>query len=265
MFRSILRKCVWERRKSTLFWCFGVGAYTFFIGVLYPSIDGIEGFQASVDDMPDPLKALLGEVEDITSPTGFLAAEVYNLVLPLLLSVLAIGYGASAIAREEEPGTLELLLATANPRWRIVLEKLAALTLILLAVTIAAWAGIAAAMIVVDFDVSLDAVWWATLMAAMLALAFGVIALLVTAWGGSRGLAIGAATGLFVVSYFANTVVLFVGDLEDLRYASLLYYYDGEGVLQEETRLSHVLVLLGVVVTAAILSWFGFGRRDTGL
>ena len=71
MFSSIYIKTLHERRKAIVFWSLGLFAFALFIGLLYPSIDDIEGFEALADDMPDIFQALVGEINDITSPAGF--------------------------------------------------------------------------------------------------------------------------------------------------------------------------------------------------
>ena len=264
MFSSIYIKTLHERRKAIVFWSLGLFAFALFIGLLYPSIDDIEGFEALADDMPDIFQALVGEINDITSPAGFLGAELYSLMLPLGLSILAIGFGASAVAREEETGTIELLLATPTSRTRIIIEKIAALATILLLAAAATWMGVALSTLLVDFDVSLVDAWWASVIAASLAFSFGLLALAITAWGGKRGLAVGVMAAFFTISYFGNTLAVMVEAIESMRYASLLYYYDGPGVVAGDVSLGNILLLSAVSVLGLLMSVVGFNRRDVG-
>lgn len=264
MFRSIFIKTLHERRKGIAFWSLGLFAFALFVGLLYPSIDEVEGFETLVNDMPDMYQALIGEIDDITSPSGFLGAELYGLMLPLGLSILAISFGASAIAREEETGTIELLLATPTSRMRIIGEKVAALVAILIVTATATWAGVALSTALVEFNVNLWDVWWASLIVAGLALCFGLLALAVTAWGGKRGLAVGVMAAVFAISYFGNTLAVMVEAIESLRYGSLLYYYDGQGVVAGDIELRNLAILAATATLGLLLSIVGYKRRDIG-
>lgn len=262
MFSSIFLKTMWERRKSIFFWSTGIFAYCLMLGLLYPSIEGIEGFEALMDDMPDALKALIGEVDDITSPTGFLGAEMFNLMLPLILSILAIGVGASVISKEEESGTIELVLSTATSRGRVILEKAFALVVNVSIVMLAGWLGIALSTVLVDFDVSLIDVMRASTATTLLAITFGLLALMITALSGKRGVAIGIATTVFVASYFADTLAVLVDDLEFIRNFSLLYYYDSQSIIEGGELFGSVFVLSVVSIMMLAGAFLGFMRRD---
>lgn len=262
MFSSIFTKTLWERRKSIFFWSMGIFAYCLMMGLLYPSIEGIEGFEALVTEMPDAVKAFIGEVDDITSPVGFLGAELFNLMLPLVLSILAIGIGASAIAKEEDDGTIELLLSTTTSRGRVILEKALALSVNVGVVMLAGWVGIALSTVMVDFDVNLVHVLRTAIATVLLALSFGLLALMITALGGKRSLAIGIATVVFVASYFADTLAVLVEELEFIRNFSLLYYYDSQSIIEGGELFGSVFVLSVVSVMALAGAFLGFIRRD---
>ena len=50
---------------------------------------------------------------DYTRPGGFLNTQLFSLILPLLIAIFAIGYGASTLAGEQQSGTLDLARAPA--------------------------------------------------------------------------------------------------------------------------------------------------------
>ena len=57
-------------------------------------------------------------IADMLSPAGYLQATIFSLVGPLLVLMCAITLGARTIARPEEDGGMELMLA--NPSRRAV-------------------------------------------------------------------------------------------------------------------------------------------------
>ena len=52
----------------------------------------------------------------LTSPAGWVDANAYTNFLPLIMLLLTIGYGADAIAGQNDDGTLGLLVVLPLPR-----------------------------------------------------------------------------------------------------------------------------------------------------
>ena len=77
----------------------------------YPSItEGAAQLQSYMDNLPEAIRNLIGV--DYTSPAGYLRAELFALLGPILFLVYAVGAGARAVAGEEETRSLDLLLST---------------------------------------------------------------------------------------------------------------------------------------------------------
>src|SRR5689334_7372645 len=120
----ILKWTIWQRRWSIIWWCIGILAFVALELGVYPSIRSQAGeLNQTLHHLPDSVKSLFGLTEDPFSPIGYLNSRLYYLLLPLMLSILAIGLGSSLIAREEGDGTLELLLARPISRGRLLLAK----------------------------------------------------------------------------------------------------------------------------------------------
>ena len=56
------------------------------------------------------MAALFGVTGTLTSPAGWVDANAYTNFLPLIMLLLTIGYGAAAIAGQNDDGTLGLLV-----------------------------------------------------------------------------------------------------------------------------------------------------------
>ena len=125
MLDSVFAKTIWERRWGILGWVVGGLAMTTFIVALYPIVRDTAGFLDLIDQMPEGLLAMVGiDPALITTGFGYLQAQMYTLMAPLLVLVFTIGFGAAATATEDETGTADLLLATPVSRDRMVLEEL---------------------------------------------------------------------------------------------------------------------------------------------
>jgi len=158
-----------------------------------------------------------GDLTDISTPEGFLKAELFFLLTPLFFLVFAIGFGASTIAGEEEQGTLDLLLANPLSRRRVVLEKSGALSMGIILLAIIYWAGLALGTTIVNADVNLLNLAATCFSAALLGITFGTLSLAIGCAMGKHNLAMAGAGGLAVATYFLNALAPVIDSLESFR------------------------------------------------
>src|SRR5512146_735571 len=130
MLRNAFVKTLRDARRAIGWWSLGLIAMAALMIAVYPTVRDNPDLNRMVEDYPDALKAFIafGGDLDYVSGAGYLGSELFSFMVPLLLLVAAIGAGARALAGEEERGTLDLLLANPLSRRRLVLDKLAALT-----------------------------------------------------------------------------------------------------------------------------------------
>jgi ABC-2 type transport system permease protein len=213
--------------------------------------------------LPDSMKQMFGfGVVDYTSPTGYFTTELFSFMVPLLLLVFGVGFGANAIAGDEEKGTLGFLLTNPVPRWRVVVEKFSVLVVSMVLLGFVFWAGLAVCILGLGIDLSLLKLAEATLGAGLLALVFASLAFLLGCIKGNKGMCIGIASGLAVLTYLLNTLGNLVSGLKDFRFLSPFYHYMEPDTLSNGLSPAHVLVLLGLVVIFFALSIPAFIRRD---
>ena len=125
----LLKVSLATQRRSVIGWGIGLAAVAAMYAAFYPSITQSAGdLQAYLDKMPDAFRELVGE--DYTSPAGYLRAELFSLLGPILFLVFAIGAGAKAIAGEEEARSLDLLLSTPLSRARAQLASMKTLNVL---------------------------------------------------------------------------------------------------------------------------------------
>ncbi len=265
MFGSVYIKSLWDTRKSILIWSLAMAALMLMMVLMFPSIGESGSYGEIADEMPDAMKAFVGEFGSVDTPEGFLGVEMYSMMVPIMLLVVAVGQGAGAIGKEEDSGTLELLLASPLSRTKILLQKALAMATNVFIVGLASIAGVYFGKLFVEFDIDFGKFFWATFVACLLAVIFGLIALLVTAFGGSRGAAIGASVGIFIVSYFLNTLPSVVTWLEPAQKFSLNKYGDAQAVLLHGVNFTYILVLLAVALVLYLVANPAFNRRDTGV
>jgi ABC-2 type transport system permease protein len=260
MTAEIARYDLHNRRRSTIWYAIGMGLYMLVIVALYPSFEHSTELN-KLTQGNSPLAALFGATGTLTSPAGWMNVNAYANFLPLIMLLLTIGYGASAIAGQNEDGTLGLLVVLPVDRRRILAEKVATMIIqaLILALGVAAcvYAGRA-------FQVTLDPWHVATATLAVLALGIdlGLIALALGAATGSRATAIGIAGALAALCYLISSLAPVVHWIKPLRYASLFYWAVADQQLTNGAGLGSFVVLLTVAIAAATAANVAFRRLD---
>ncbi len=204
--------------------------YMLVIVALYPAFkDSSELNKLTSGD--SAAAALFGATGTLTSPSGWIDVNAYANFLPLIMLLLTIGYGAAALAGQEEDGTLGLVVTLPLARRSILAQKAVAMVvqalLLTLAVAVCVYVGRA-------FEVALDPgnVATASLAVMLLGIDLGLIALALGAATGSRGTAIGVASAIATVWYLISALAPVVDWVKPLRFASLFYWAIGDRQLE---------------------------------
>ncbi len=248
------------RRRSVYGYTIGLAAYALVIVAIYPSFRS----DASLDQLltNDPtMAALFGVSGSLTSPTGWLNANLYANFVPLVILLITIGYGASCLAGQDEDGTLGLIATLPVSRRKIVLQK--AVALIALALP-AALATMACVLVGRGFDLDVDAgaLVGITVGVLLLGVDFGALAMLIGAASGSRGTALGVTSALAAAAYLISSLAPVVHWLAPARFASPFFYAVGDGQLDHGLPLPWFGVLAGIAVAAVTASIAAFERLD---
>lgn len=264
--KTIIKWTIWQRRWSILWWSLGVGFFIFINLIFYPAVrDQASQLNQSLERLPDTARSLFTDTADFLSPVGYLSSQIFYLMLPMLLSILAIGMGSSLIAKEENEGTLELLLSRSISRGRLMAGKAVAGVFILSTVGIVAMITTVILSSAVHIEVGLGRIALATIMSAIMALLFGAIAFYMTAIGRKGRLAsIGIAS---LIAFGGYIITSLVGLASWLRWPDKVlpyhYYHPGD-ILNGEFSWGSLLGLLAVTGILGVLSWLAFRRRDIG-
>lgn len=241
MLKNIFLKTLRDQVRPLIFWGIGLVAIAAIWTGFYPSIRGMQGINQYLEELPEGIMEMFtgGELIDYTSPVGYFNTEMFSFMVPLLLLIFGIGFGTGAIAGEEEKGTLDFLLANPVPRWRIVVEKFGVMTLSMVALGFMFWVGMVISLVAIDVDLSLVKLAEATLGTVILGLVFGSFALLLGCIKGNRGMCLGIAGGLAVLTYILNGLGSIVEGLKDYRFLSPFYHFMEPNILKNGINAPH--------------------------
>lgn len=217
------------------------------------------------DMIPEAMGAVIGDITLGSKPEGWLSLELFPLFTMVGMSVIGVVLGAGVIGREEDSGTLELLLAGRRSRVTIILQKYLALVKLLAIPPLLLFITIALCGPVFDFHPNILHVLAACVSAWLLGLGFGSIAFAAQAVTGRRGLAVGLGSGIFLAMYALTIASKLIESWKDYDVWSLIHYYNIPGNLMDGPDLGKLLVLVFVSLVALGAAVIGFYRRDTGV
>lgn len=263
---SIIKWTLRQRRVYTIWWTIGTVLFVALEIGLYPSFKNqTQALNQSLSQLPDSVKALIGDTGNYFSAASFLNSRVFYLVLPMILIILMIGLGSSIMAREEDDGTLELLLSRPISRAKLLFGKALSailITAIITIVTLIVTIGLSKA---VGLPNSVTQISAAMLLTYTLCLVFGAFAFMLTALGKfGRGASIGLTSAIFLTSYVVTGLTTSIQWL--VWPAKLLpyYYFEPQKMLTGHYTWTPVGAFLLATIIFGIIAYFGFRRRDIG-
>jgi ABC-2 type transport system permease protein len=262
---EIAHRAFVDRRRSLVWWVLGTTIYTLMIIASFPSIRGQNELNDILEDYPPEIIALFSGGEttfDLTSAADYLNSQIFALILPLLLAILAIGFGAATIAGEEERGTLELVASHPVSRRRIMIEKSLVLIALVAVLAIANYAVAFGLGRLFEIEVPFANIAASFGGQLLLGIGFGYLALATGAFTGSRGMAIAVAAGVAGGTYLLGSLGPVVSWLEPFKWASPFYYATGENPLANGIAGWHVAVLVGFCALGLAAAVVLFERRD---
>jgi len=263
MLADIWTKTLWDQRRSLLGWVIGFVAVAIIYGGFYPFASTPE-YAELIDNLPAGLADAFGW-DEISTPHGYLGSTVYGLLGPVLVIIMAIAFGARAIAGNEEAGHLELLIAQPVTRSRIVLQRAAALVITTLVGGLAIFMSILAIRGPVDLDLPVGNIAVTSLNLALLGAVFGTLALMVGGFVGRRGLVIGTSSVVAVAAYLANGLAPQVQGLAWMQNLSPFFWFSSTATLRDGVDLPKTLLLAAVALAFTGAAAVAFNRRDVGV
>ncbi len=255
---TVTTKTVKDRTRLSIFVGIGLAAVSLIFFAVGSSLE------SQMDDMlqglPEAFTGLIGGTE-----SNYAIAELFGLVAPIALLVVAIAGGVDAVAGEERNRTADLLLTQPVTRRHVVRSKAG-----VLAVNIGITAGFvlvgnalwATVIPLNGFDPS-DAVG-ISIHLYFLGVAFGMFALAVGTSTGSPGAGMAAAGGLAVLANLTAGLLPLVEGLESGAKISPWYYYNGSNPIVNGLDLGHIGVLAAIAGVSFAVALVAVELRDIG-
>ncbi len=225
--RRALADALHALRRSTPWWVTGTAVFVVMNTVFWPSLRDSNVLSQLSEMSPTILEAF--GAQGMGTAAGYLDGQLFALMLPMILSAMAVAQVSALTSGDEDAGRLELLHALSVARRTIWLVRF---TGALIAVT-AAGAVIGALLVAVRLPFGFETVGVGRIVAAVAACvvlgAFhGTVAFALGAAGLRRPVAVGGAILVAAAAYLADFVLPIADSLRGARRLSPWYWAIGK-------------------------------------
>jgi len=260
---QMLRRATVDLRTTVAWFALGMAAYALLIVQFWPAMkENSELLAQYIRSFPEALRQAFG-ITDFTTFPSFLGAEYLNLMWPLVASVFVVMTGSAVVAQEIDRGTVELWLSVPERRWRLLVAKLVALLLGIIALAAVSVGAIAMGSAFVGEAPNLIGLAAAGFVLAAYGVAVGGYCALFSSFFSERGKAAGLGAAVTLASYLASIVSGLSKDAEGLKYVALTTVFHPQHAIESGAPTwTEVGALLGIGVVCAIAALVIFERRD---
>lgn len=263
---ALITRTIYVNRKNLLA-CFLISAVLTWVFVaFFPTVhEQAEKLSELVVNYPEAfLKAFGVEAKSLfLHLESFLAAEHYSFMWPLILIVLIISLGSSAIAGEIEQGTIEVLLAQPISRARIYWAKFIAGFLILLVFIFASVFSVVPFAKFYDVEISLQSYLAIFVLGMLFGLAVFCLTMMFSSLFSTKGRVTSFVGGILISMYAIKLISALKESVQNLKYLSLFHYYDcNRALVSGKIDPLTVWVFLGVSLICSLIGAIVFAKRD---
>jgi len=258
---AIFKRKLLNNWLMILGWGLGLGVLGYYLFDIYETF-----FQRDVNLMevfnafPEDLMAFFGGDVDLFSPSGFLHLEFFS-YMPIVLGIMVVSAAASLISKEEEEGTLELIIAQPISRLSLFFSRTFALILSVVLILTITWVGFYFGANLNDFELSnveLVRPFISLFAILMLFLSLSLLLSMILPTSSSAGLVSGF---LLITSFFISSLARIDENLEGINRFSPLKYYQG-GAAVEGFDTQNLMLLFGLSLGFLIITALLFVKRD---
>jgi ABC-2 type transport system permease protein len=217
---------MWEFRRAAIYWTVGIfflAAYIMFILSEIP----LEEFAQIADSLPKALQQFVGGDGgiDFGSVEGFLNAQIFTIMAPIMIIGVAINAGGKSTASEESAKSLDIVLSAPITRERFLIEKILSVITKVAFVSTLHFVAYYILGILFSQNVPLIGLLAICLSLFLMGTTFGMLGIMIGTLKGNPSQAIGVSGGIALISYLIANIAPLVDSIDFTKYFSLFHYY----------------------------------------
>ena len=259
----VARHAIARKRFAPAAWAVPLGLMSVMEVAIFPSIQGSTQLDELIKAYPDALKQAFG-ISDLSFRTiqGYLAAELFSLIVPFATSYFVIHALTAGICGAEQRGSLDVLLSAPVRRRHVLAGWFAGTAVTLLCIALLLGAITQLAAVVVGVDLPVGDTLAGVLNLWPLGVFFGGVTLLLAGVWRRTGAVTGGAAGVLVAMYLVEVLGKLSDAMAKVDGLSAFHYYGS--AIEDGLRPGAFagLILAGLVLAAA--GTLLFEHRDVG-
>jgi len=257
LFIHILR----ERRMFVLGWSLGLGFLGFLMTTMFTSFSGgaIDELAAS---LPPAFEGLMGNLQDWKQLDGYIGSQIFDIRLPIFISILSILLAVGLTVGEEDKGQLRTLVALPLSRSKIIFAKWGAIVAICFTASLATIAGVWLALPTTGESLDLMVLVRLGLFTWLMVTALATVIFAVGLATGKRSITTSTGIVVTIGSFLLTTFAQSVAWLKDYEWLSFLHYFPATDIAKGIVAWENVLFYAIVIIISLVVTYLVFPRRD---
>jgi ABC-2 type transport system permease protein len=258
---NLFAKTLRDKKFFILGWFCGIAFLGFAMTSFYTSFSGGQIDQL-LKSIPPALEGLVGNLQDWRQLPGYLGSQIFDIRLPIFVSILSILLAVSLTVGEEDKGQLRTLVSLPISRAKIILGKWSAIVAICLIVSLGSAAGIVVGLLFIhqtlDVMVLVRLVgftWLLAITTASLIFAIGIAS-------GRRPLTTTIGILLTIGSFLLTTFAKSVDWLQSYEWLSVFHYFPATDIAKGTIELGNIVVYVVLILVSLLVAFLFFPRRD---
>ncbi len=259
---------LWElkrRRLFVLWWTLGIASLVVITVLAYKAIGhDANQLNATFDSISSSAGGFFGG-SDFFSPIGYMSSQIYYILLPILVIIMAATLASGLMNRDENDTTVEYTLARSISRQQLLYSKAFVWLFVIAAICLFTYIFTIVSVQIADIKINQGDLILTHLLSFAFSASFGLIAFALMAASQltrkiANSVAIVLAFGGYTISSLAGLVHWLKTPAKFMPY----HYYDTVGLLNGHIDRGLVIYLIGTVVVATVIATVGYTRRDIG-
>lgn len=262
LMRSLFTKTLYDKRWFLFGWSLIIVFTIGFTVLFYPSLAQGNTFQELSKTVPGQLKGFIGDEQSFGTIQGYIAEQLYNFRVPLMLMIMALILALGLSVSDEERGTLRTLASLPLSRTRILWERWAAgVTIFVVTIVLG---SLTAYLTSLGIGETLPFDYLARI--TVVAVLFGITAFsIMYAAGvasGSRAITMIAGLVIIMGGFILTTFGMSVDWLKDWEVLSLMHYANTDQILKGDIDRLNLWIMIILSTLSLLVAIILFRHRD---
>mgnify|MGYP002713105810 CR=1 FL=1 len=252
--------------RQIIYWGLGFGIYAIYPFLMVPNQESLDSFQEITKGFNADFLAAFGiDSTTLSTVEGLIGYSFFGYLL-LMVSIFCVIAGLNISANEEDNGIMDIVLSLPIRRWQVIVEKLAAYTVMIIGMLAISFVGLMIGKQMATLEITVSNMRFVegllnVIPGAVLIMCFTAF---ISTYVRRRSTAT-AIAGTFVgVSYLLDGIGRAANNemADSIRQISVFAHYNGTKVLENGIAWGTAAILIGIAILLAAGAVQLFQRRD---